>query len=140
MRHGGEIHDDDTSRSAGVRLDQWLWAARFFRTRSLAAAAVDGGKVHLNGARVRRAHPVAVGDLVRVKQGPWVHEVVVRAVSARRGAPTAAADLYQETAASREARERLRWQLRQAGATLDDPAGRPTKRDRRALDRLRGRD
>src|SRR5438876_1153955 len=90
MREIEQNADDDR-----VRLDKWLWAARFYKTRSLASEAIAGGKVQVNGDRAKRARPLQVGDEVRVRQGPYDHLVVVRALSARRGPATAAAELYE---------------------------------------------
>ncbi len=84
-----------------IRLDKWLWAARFFKTRALAAEAVEGGKVQVNGDRPKRARPVQVGDEVRVRLGPYEHTVSVRALSGRRGPASEAAGLYEETVESR---------------------------------------
>lgn len=120
-----------------VRLDKWLWAARFFKTRALAVEAIEGGKVKLNGAAAKRARLVGTGDSVRIRLGPYEHDVVVRDVSERRGPAAQAALLYDETPASREARERLKWQLDNAPAPFSAGKGRPTKRDRRDLDRWR---
>ena len=127
-----------------VRIDKWLWASRFFKTRSLAADAVDGGKVHVNDGRVKRSKLIQVGDQVVVRQGPFEHRVVVRGLSERRGPAKEAALLYEETEASLLGRERVAAQLKNMAAapSFDEP-GRPTKRDRRELDRLRklqGRD
>ena len=121
-----------------LRVDKWLWAARFFKTRSLAAEAVDGGKVHVNGGRVKRSRALKPGDEVAIRQGPFEHVVVVREISARRGPAKEAQLLYEETEASRIARERVAAQLRfMAAAPSYDDAGRPTKKDRRELERLR---
>jgi ribosome-associated heat shock protein Hsp15 len=126
--------------SERMRLDKWLWAARFFKTRALAAAAIEGGKVEVNGEGVKRARLLQAGDLVRIRLGPYEHHVTVKGLSERRGPAAMAAELYEETAASRAARERLAWQLKHAPALLyDQERGRPTKRDRREIDRLRGR-
>jgi ribosome-associated heat shock protein Hsp15 len=122
---------------AGVRLDKWLWAARFYKTRSLATAAVAGGKVHLNGERAKPAKPVAPGDTVRVRLPPYEWTVVVRALAERRGSAQVAAGLYEETAASRAARERLALGLRLVRGTEYGGKGRPTKKERRDIDRLR---
>ena len=103
---------NDEQEDGRVRLDKWLWAARFYKTRTLAAEAIAGGKVQVNGDRPKRARPVAVGDEVRIRQGPYEHSVVVRELSERRGPASQAATLYEETAASREARERLAIQLK----------------------------
>ena len=133
--HEKERDTDD----ARVRLDKWLWAARFFKTRALAAEAIGGGKVQVNGARAKRARALDLGDEVRVRLGPYEHIVVVRALSARRGPASAAAELYEELPASRAARERMAEQLKTLHAAFVPEKGRPTKRDRREIERLRGR-
>ena len=120
-----------------MRLDKWLWAARFFKTRGLAQHAVAGGRVKLNGDRVKSAHGVKAGDalVVRIEEIEW--QVVVRGLSERRGPAPEARKLYEESAASVAERQRL-MDLRRWGA---EPAsqlkGRPTKRDRRLLEKLR---
>jgi ribosome-associated heat shock protein Hsp15 len=117
-----------------MRLDKWLWAARFYKTRSLAQQAVVAGRVQLNGARTKPAHEVKAGDRVDVRVGEWRWEVKVKALAERRGPAAEARQLYDETEASRAERER-RADLRRWGA---EPAaglkGRPTKRDRRQID------
>ncbi|MEZ0333061.1 MAG: RNA-binding S4 domain-containing protein [Gemmatimonadales bacterium] len=123
-----------------VRLDKWLWAARFYKTRTLAAEAIAGGKVQVNGDRAKRARPVDVGDEIRVRQDPYEHRVVVRELSERRGPASQAAGLYEETAESREARERMALQLKTMHSAFVPERGRPTKRDRREIERLKGRD
>lgn len=130
------MNDQEDGR---VRLDKWLWAARFFKTRALAAEAVEGGKVQLNGDRPKRARPIQVGDEIRVRLGPYEHTVTVRALSARRGPAFEAAGLYQETEASRAAREALAIQLKSLHAVFGPDKGRPTKKDRREIERLKGR-
>ena len=122
-----------------VRLDKWLWAARFFKTRSLAAEAIAGGKVQLNGDRPKRAKGVQPGDRVRVRVGPYEHEVVVRALSDRRGPASEAAKLYEETAASVAAREKLSLQLRSVTHDFGFEKGRPSKKERRDIERFRDR-
>jgi len=122
-----------------VRLDKWLWAARFFKTRALAAEAVEGGKVQVNGDRPKRARPLQVGDEIRVRLGPYEHTITVRALSARRGPASEAAGLYEETAASRTAREALAIQLKSLHAVFGPDKGRPSKKDRRDIQRLKGR-
>jgi ribosome-associated heat shock protein Hsp15 len=122
-----------------VRIDKWLWAARFYKTRSLASEAIAGGKVQVNGDRAKRARPLVVGDEVRVRQGPYEFLVVVRALSARRGPASVAAELYQERPESRAAREAMALQLKTLHAAFVPEKGRPTKRDRRDLERLKGR-
>jgi ribosome-associated heat shock protein Hsp15 len=124
------------AHSAGVRLDKWLWAARFFKTRSLATEAVNGGKVELNGLRPKPAKEVHVGDRLRVRLGPYVHELNVRALGERRGPASVAATLYEESAESVAAREHLRDQHRMAPVMQYEEGGRPTKKDRRALEQF----
>ena len=122
-----------------VRLDKWLWAARFFKTRALAAEAVEGGKVEVNGDRPKRARPLQVGDELRIRLGPYEHIVTVRALSDRRGPATQAAGLYQETEASRSARGARALQLKSLHSLFGPEKGRPTKKDRREIERLKGR-
>ena len=132
-------HDDEDTDDGRVRLDKWLWAARFFKTRSVASEAIVGGKVQVNGDRAKRARPLQVGDEVRVRQGPYEFLVVVRALSARRGPASAAAELYEERPQSVAAREALAIQLKTLHAAFVPEKGRPTKRDRREMERVRGR-
>jgi ribosome-associated heat shock protein Hsp15 len=124
---------------ARVRLDKWLWAARFFKTRSAAAQAVDGGKIDVNGERGKRAHGVQVGETITVRRPPYELQLVVRGLADVRGSAAIAATLYEETAASREAREKLAYQLKNAPTLTFHGAGRPTKRDRREIERLKNR-
>ena len=128
----------DETGPGRVRVDKWLWSARFFKTRSLAADAIGGGKVLVAGERVKPAKLLQAGDEVRIRLGPYEHVVIVRQTSERRGPATVAATLYEETEASRAAREKLAEQLRiaPAGFVFED-RGRPTKRDRREIERLR---
>ena len=129
---------ESEQESAGrVRIDKWLWAARFFKTRSIAAEAIDGGKITVNGERAKRSKLLQAGDEVRVRIGPYEHVVLVRAVSERRGSATIAAGLYEETAQSRAARETLAAQMR-ALPSLFGQGNRPSKKDRRDLRRLHG--
>jgi ribosome-associated heat shock protein Hsp15 len=130
---------DRDEGSEKVRLDKWLWAARFFKTRALAAEAVAGGKVEVNGDRPKRARPLQVGDELRIRLGPYEHIVTVRALSDRRGPATQAAGLYQETEASRSAREARALQLKSLHSLFGSEKGRPTKKDRREIERLKGR-
>lgn len=126
--------------NANCRIDRWLWAARFFKTRALAAAAVEGGKVTIEGERVKRSRVLRAGETVTVRMGPYEHQVVVQRLSVHRGPATEAATLYAETEQSRRARADRALQLRSATPLRDPHAGRPTKKDRRALNRLRGRE
>jgi ribosome-associated heat shock protein Hsp15 len=120
-----------------VRLDKWLWAARFFKTRSAAATAIDGGKIDINGDRAKRARLVQAGDVIVLRRPPYEHHVVVRGVSELRGPAKEAVTLYEETAESRAAREKLAYQIKNAPVLTFHGTGRPTKRDRRVIDRLK---
>ena len=117
-----------------MRVDKWLWAARFFKTRSLAQQAIAAGRVKLNGARVKSSHDLKIGDSVEVRVGDFEWQVTVKALSDKRGPAEQARKLYDETAESRAERAR-RMDLRRWGA---EPAaalkGRPTKRDRRLIE------
>jgi ribosome-associated heat shock protein Hsp15 len=123
-----------------TRVDKWLWAARFYKTRALAAEAIAGGKVQVNGDRVKRAKPLQVGDEIRIRQGPYEHLIVVRQLSDRRGPAVEAAALYEEKPESRAAREALAIQLKSIHVAFLPERGRPTKKDRREIRRFKGRD
>lgn len=128
----------DLATAGRVRADKWLWAARFFKTRSLAADAIAAGKVDVNGERVKPAKLLQLGDEVSVRLGPYQHVVHVRGLSERRGPASVALTPYEETADSVAARARLAEQLRMAPAAfVYEDKGRPTKRDRREIDRFR---
>jgi ribosome-associated heat shock protein Hsp15 len=119
-----------------MRLDKWLWAARFFRTRSLAQQAIEAGRVRVAGERVKPSRVVRTGDLlaIRIQEFDW--EIAVRGLSERRGPAAAARLLYEEREESRMRREARRAQ--RGGAPEPALHGRPSKQDRRALRRLRG--
>jgi ribosome-associated heat shock protein Hsp15 len=119
------------------RLDKWLWAARFFKTRGLAAAAVDGGKVEVNGDRAKRARRLQPGDQLRIRSGPYEHVVLVKSLSNRRGPASQAIALYEETEESRKAREARALQMKSANATFFHEKGKPSKKDRRDLRRFK---
>ena len=121
---------------APARLDKWLWAARFFKTRSLAADAVEGGKVEVNGEKPKRSRMVKPGDRIRVRLGPFEHRITVLAVAQKRGSAATAATLFLEDAESRAARERLAEQHRlSARLHGGESGGRPSKKARRDMDR-----
>lgn len=126
---------DDTT-DGGQRLDKWLLYARFYKTRSQAAGAIAGGKVHLNGDRVKAGHRVRAGDRITVSLAGIVAEFEVRGLPQRRGPAAEAAQYYLETSASAERRTRLREQHRLAQQSRPRPDVRPDKRDRRRLMRL----
>ena len=119
-----------------MRLDRWLWAARFFKTRALASAAIAGGKVQVNRTRAKPAKQLKVGDELRARIGPYEWLVTVRALSERRGPPRDAQLLYDESPAGRDARERLAEAHKIAPAPTYQGKGRPTKKERRELQRL----
>jgi ribosome-associated heat shock protein Hsp15 len=124
---------------APVRVDKWLWAARLLKTRTLAAEAVKGGRVHVNGQAIKPSRDLRPGDRVELTLGPVRRTVDVRATATRRGPAAEAERLYEETPESREARERHAEERRLAGPLPGDRGPRPTKRDRRRFDREAGR-
>ncbi|MGD8699897.1 MAG: S4 domain-containing protein [Gemmatimonadales bacterium] len=126
----------DKDREA-VRLDKWLWAARFFKTRSLAAKAITGGKVQVNGRRPKRASTLHMGDGVRVRKGTFEFHVLVRRLSEHRGPASEAATLYEETPESIAARERMVLLKKAAPRFEFRDRGRPSKKERRQLQRLK---
>jgi ribosome-associated heat shock protein Hsp15 len=121
-----------------VRVDRWVWAARFVKSRALAAEAVKGGRVAVNGERVKPSRPLKLGDELAITLGAVRRTVVVRGISERRGPASEAALLYEETADSVAARELQAARDRLAPAPGADRSGRPTKRDRRRLDSAGG--
>ena len=122
-----------------VRMDKWLWAARFFKTRSLAARACELGRVESNGQRAKPARNVRTGDQLLVKTGGGDFQVEVLALSAMRGPAAVAQALYRETEASRELRLKLAQERKAMPHFEAMREGKPSKRDRRRIDRLRGR-
>lgn len=132
--------NDEAADGAGVRvrIDKWLWAARFYKTRALAVEALEGGKVQVNGDRVKRAKLVGAGDEVTIRIGPYEHVIHVTAVSEKRGSASIAATLYAETAESASARETMAAHVRAMQMSSGYDTGRPTKKDRRTIARLRG--
>ena len=116
-----------------MRLDKWLWAARFFKTRTLAVEAITGGRVSVNGERAKPAKELKVGDRLAIRRPPFEHIVVVKALSDKRGSATIAATLYEETAESRARRTVLAAEMK----SLPQPRfkGRPTKKTRRDYER-----
>jgi ribosome-associated heat shock protein Hsp15 len=124
---------------AGVRIDKWLWAARFFKSRGTATEAVLGGRVHVNGERVKPSKEVRPGDVVEVSRRDVRWTVSVKALAERRGPASVAATLYEETPESRAAREQRALERRLARPPGADLGARPTKQARRRIDRLQGR-
>jgi ribosome-associated heat shock protein Hsp15 len=122
-----------------IRVDRWLWAARFFKTRGAATEAVLGGHVQVNGARVKPAREVGAGDRLEIRVGDRRWTVVVTGLADRRGPASVAATLYEETPESKAARERRAVERRLSRPLGADLGARPTKQARRRLDALRGR-
>jgi ribosome-associated heat shock protein Hsp15 len=128
------VNDDSEDE---FRLDKWLWAARFFKTRSLAADAIDGGRVELNGERAKRARRVKVGDILRIRFPPYEHLITVRALTHHRGPASVAITLYEEDPASRRNRELLAIQMKAVRPDFQHDKGKPSKQERRNLLRLK---
>jgi ribosome-associated heat shock protein Hsp15 len=124
------------------RLDKWLWAARFYKTRALAVEAISGGKVHVNGSRVKPSRSIRVGEELTISRGPYTMTVHIEGLSGQRGPASAAQQLYRETEDSLAAREQLREQLRLERAAQPSSHRRPDKRSRRQIIRFtrRGQD
>jgi ribosome-associated heat shock protein Hsp15 len=127
---------EDTQDNSKLRIDKWLWAARFFKTRSLAIDAIECGKVLVNETRVKPAKAIGPGDILSVRQGPYLYEVEVLGLSDKRGPAPQAQKLYRETEAGRIKREALAEEIR-AQPKPSDLKGRPTKRDRREIERFK---
>lgn len=125
---------------AAVRLDRWLWAARFYKTRPLAVAAIDGGKVQVNGDRVKRSKSIKRGDQVRIRQDPYEYFLEVVELAEKRGSAGVAATLYRESAESLAAREELAFRMKQAQPARLHTQGRPSKKQRRDIRKWKGRD
>jgi ribosome-associated heat shock protein Hsp15 len=136
-------HEDTEGADGGgttLRVDRWLWCTRLFKSRSLAAEAASGGKVHVNGQRVKPAHSLRVGDTVAITRQGYSFECEVLKLPDRRGSAPIAQSCYSETDAARAAREKFAEQSRLAAAFAPRSLERPDKHGRRELRRLRGRD
>jgi len=116
-----------------VRIDKWLWASRFFKTRGLAADAVSGGHVHINGERSKPSHPVKIGDVLKITKAGTTYILTIMALSDRRGAASEAKTLFQEDADSVARREQQRLLYKLNAMTSPRPSKRPDKRERRQL-------
>ena len=128
---------ESAHNNASVRVDKWLWAARFFKTRSLASKAVKGGKVHVNGHRAKASTGVHIDDRLDITKGEVTFEIDVLDLSDKRGSAAIAATLYAETPASLETRQRQAEERRVARASMPRPDIRPDKKQRRALRRFK---
>ena len=124
-----------------VRLDKWLWATRFYKTRNQATEAVGGGKVHVDGARVKPARQISVGQMLEIQKGPYQFVVQIDQLISKRVSASVAQAAYTESEESIETRQKIHATLRRDRmfAKSEKPAGRPDKRDRRQLHRLKGR-
>ena len=127
------MSESDSSR---VRIDKWLWAARFYKTRSLSADAVEGGKAQVNGERVKPAKMLKVGDILSIRNGHFAWDITVLALSERRGSASEAAKLYSESDQSKKAREEKSALLKVERQSNPFPGGRPTKKQRRQIIRF----
>ena len=122
-----------------VRLDKWLWSARFYKTRTLAAEAIDAGRVEVNGERAKRARHITIGDKLRIRKPPFEQLIEVLGESEHRGPASVAATLYSESEDSRKAREAMAAKLKAMGPPVFRDRGKPGKKERRDIDRWRGR-
>lgn len=128
------MKDWESVDEAGVRLDKWLWAARFFKTRQLAIEAINGGKVHVDGQRAKPGKTLRIGARVSIQKGPLAWHVQVTAISKQRGPATTASLLYEESEESRVRRQELVRQRREG--SVGSPGTKPNKRDRRLIERF----
>ena len=142
MTDAHESEETEGSEGGGTRLriDRWLWCTRLFKSRTLAAEAVSGGKVHINGRRVKPAHAIAAGDRVTITRPGFEFECEVLKLPERRGSAPIAQACYAETESGRAAREKHAGQVKLAAAFAPRSLERPDKHARRELRRLRGRD
>ncbi len=122
-----------------IRVDKWLWAARFFKSRTLASDAVNGGKIHVNGQRARPSRPVQIGDRLEITRGQHRATIVIRALDEKRGSAKVAQTLYEETQASTAQRELDIQQRRLLNAGMPQSKGRPDKLQRRQLRKASGK-
>jgi ribosome-associated heat shock protein Hsp15 len=124
---------NETHKTDQVRVDKWLWATRFFKTRPLATEAIIGGKVHVNGQRAKPGKILHIGDELSIRRGRTLYVVIVRGLASRRGPASQASLLYDETDGSRQNREEITEQQKVCGALYVKQKGRPTKRNRRTF-------
>lgn len=130
------VSEHQTQRNQPVRLDKWLWAARFFKTRSLANQAIGSGKVLVEGVRPKPARHIALGETLSIRIGAFEHVVVVKGLSSQRGPARVAAELYEETPESRQRREDTAARLKFEREALPHPQKRPNKQERRQIIRF----
>jgi ribosome-associated heat shock protein Hsp15 len=128
---------EETGSPESVRLDKWLWAARFFKTRHLAVEAINGGKIKVNGLRAKPARAIAIGSRIEIQKGGLLWDIQVLGLSKQRRSATEAALLYREDEASLLKRQEIVRERRDIGIGAGDASGRPTKRDRRLIQRFK---
>ena len=139
QHHGKQTSGEDSDEGGALRLDKWLWAARFYKTRSLASDAIKNGKITMAGERLKPSKEVAVGHVISIKQDYYTRTVKVLELNARRGSAVLAAALYEETEESIRERERLAQMRKLQPAARPSGAGRPTKRERRQITSFTGK-
>ena len=127
----------DPATNEKVRIDRWLWAARFFKTRSLAKAAIENGKIELNQQRIKASKEISLGDMLHIRRGESTQTIIITHLSDKRGSAKIAQTLYQETDQSKLEREILAEKRKIARAGYSSPIGRPSKRDRREINKLK---
>ena len=137
MKHVSKFANQPDHDANKMRVDKWLWAARFFKTRSLAIDAIDSGKVLVNEERVKPAKSIDVGDLLAIRLGPYTFVVEVLGLSDKRGPAPQAHKLYKETEASVKQRETLAFERKAQAQVVQHGEGRPTKKDRREIERFK---
>ncbi|UHD16267.1 RNA-binding S4 domain-containing protein [Thiocapsa bogorovii] len=128
---------EDSGSPDSVRLDKWLWAARFFKTRHLAVEAINGGKIKVNALRAKPARAIAIGNRIEIQKGGLVWDIEVLGLSKQRRSATEAGLLYREDESSRLKRQEIVRERRDTGVGAGDGSGRPTKRDRRLIQRFK---
>lgn len=137
MKHISKFSDQPDTDAHKMRIDKWLWAARFFKTRALAIDAIDSGKVLVNEARVKPAKTIDAGDMLAIRLGPYTFVVAVLALSDKRGPAPQAQKLYQETDASITQREVMALERKAQEQIVQRGEGRPTKKARREIERFK---
>ena len=137
MKHVSKFANQPAPVANKLRIDKWLWAARFFKTRALAIEAIDSGKVLVNEERVKPAKTIDVGNLVAIRLGPYTFVVEVLGLSDKRGPAPQAQKLYRETEESIKKREELAFERKAQAQIVDRGEGRPTKKDRRDIERFK---
>ena len=137
MKHVSKFANQPDTDTSKMRIDKWLWAARFFKTRALAIEAIDSGKVLVDEARVKPAKAIDVGNLLAIRLGPYTFVVEVLGLSDKRGPAPQAQKLYRETPESIKKREELAFERKAQAQVVTRGEGRPTKKDRREIERFK---